>query len=201
MRSTLDKLISGTGLLVAVVLLIAGGLLTWAGAFVGGQVHDQLADQAITMPSGDALASLPQADQDALKKYANQPLLKGPQAKAYADHFIHAHLVEMVQGTGIAANYAAVGAAASQACASDQGASEGTAADCTKYTALKGTYFQGDTLRGLLLYGYAFATIGTIAWFAAIAAYVGGVLLLILALLGFVHANRLHGGKSGPDAA
>ena len=31
----------------------------------------------------------------------------------------------------------------------------------------------GDTLRGLLLYGYAFATIGTIAGYAAIVAFAG----------------------------
>ena len=50
MRSTLDKLISGTGLLLAAVLIIAGGLLTWASSFVGDQVHNQLAMQNITMP-------------------------------------------------------------------------------------------------------------------------------------------------------
>ena len=33
--------------------------------------------------------------------------------------------------------------------------------------------FMGETLRGLLLYGYAFATMGTIAGIGAIAAFVG----------------------------
>jgi hypothetical protein len=48
----------------------------------------------------------------------------------------------------------------------------------------------GSTLRGLLLYGYAFATVGTIAGFAAIAAFVGAFVLLALALLGMRHARH-----------
>ena len=54
MRSAFDKLISFTGLALVAVLLAAGGLLVWANTFIGNQVHDQLAMQDITMPSGDA---------------------------------------------------------------------------------------------------------------------------------------------------
>jgi hypothetical protein len=50
------------------------------------------------------------------------------------------------------------------------------------------TFLTGNTLVGLLLYGYAFATMGSIAGFAAIGAYIGGVIMLILALLGFRHS-------------
>ncbi len=46
------------------------------------------------------------------------------------------------------------------------------------------------TLRGLLLYGYAFATMGTIALYAAIASFVGAGVLLLLSLLGIRHARR-----------
>ncbi len=66
-----------------------------------------------------------------------------------------------------------------------------TSDKCTQLTALRNTIFQGDTLRGLLLYGYAFATIGTIAGYAAIGAYLAGVVMLILAILGFMHARRV----------
>jgi hypothetical protein len=48
----------------------------------------------------------------------------------------------------------------------------------------------GDTLRGLLLYGYAFATIGVIAGYAAIAAFAGAAILLVLVGFGFWHARR-----------
>ena len=49
-RRTLDALLTTGGLIVAVVLLVVGGLMTWASNFATSQVHDQLADQAITMP-------------------------------------------------------------------------------------------------------------------------------------------------------
>ena len=55
---------------------------------------------------------------------------------------------------------------------------------------LRETLFQGNTLRGLLLYGYAFATMGTIAGIAAIGAYVVAIILLVLGLLGLRHARR-----------
>ncbi len=42
---------------------------------------------------------------------------------------------------------------------------------CQSLGGLRQTLFMGDTLRGLLLYGFAFATIGTIAGYAAIAAF------------------------------
>jgi hypothetical protein len=42
----------------------------------------------------------------------------------------------------------------------------------------------------LLLYGYAFWQIGQIALYAALVAYLGGILFLLLALLGFLHARK-----------
>jgi hypothetical protein len=51
MRAVLDKLISWTGLALAAVLLIAGGLLTWANTFIGDQVDQQRVEEAIK-PTG-----------------------------------------------------------------------------------------------------------------------------------------------------
>ena len=48
----------------------------------------------------------------------------------------------------------------------------------------------GNTLRGLLLYGYAFATIGTIAGIAAIVSFGAGALLLVLFALGIWHSRK-----------
>src|SRR4029079_7441021 len=99
MRATLDKLISWGGVLLATVLLIAGGLLTWANVFIGNQVHDQLAAQHITMPTTKTgLSELPKADQDALAPYAGQQMTTGPQAQAYADHYIAVHLDGVANG-------------------------------------------------------------------------------------------------------
>ena len=47
----------------------------------------------------------------------------------------------------------------------------------------------GNTLRGLLLNAYAFATIATIAGIAAIASFVGAAVLALLAFLGLRHAR------------
>lgn len=184
MRATLDRLISWTGLLMAVVLLVAGGLLTWASSFVGGQVHDQLSEQAITMPSAKSgLSALPKSDQAALKQYAGQPLTTGPQAQAYADHFIKVHMNEAAKGQ----TYSQVSGQFIQQCSDPVKAATAT---CQQLGGLRQTLFMGDTLRGLLLYGYAFATIGTIAGYAAWAAFVAGLALLVLAGLGLVHAKR-----------
>ena len=50
--------------------------------------------------------------------------------------------------------------------------------------------FKGETLRGLLLNAYAFGTMGTIAGIAAIGAFVGAGLLLLLSLLGLAPTAR-----------
>ncbi len=49
-RKTFDRLLSTVGAVMTVVLLVAGGLLTWASGFVGGQVRDQLVAQNIYFP-------------------------------------------------------------------------------------------------------------------------------------------------------
>jgi len=51
--------------------------------------------------------------------------------------------------------------------------------------------FMGETLRGLLLYSFAFWQIGQIAMYAAWAAAAGGLLMLVLSLLGFAHIRRV----------
>jgi hypothetical protein len=179
MRATLDKLISWTGLLLAVVLLVAGGLLTWASSFAGSQVHDQLAMQGITMPATSALET--KAQHQALDKYAGQKMTTGQQAKAFADHYILVHMNAASGGK----TYEQVSGEFLQL--SD---AEKASADGQKMGQLRQTLFMGNTLRGLLLYGYAFATIGTIAGYAAIAAFVGAALLVVLVGMGFWHSRR-----------
>jgi hypothetical protein len=181
MRAVLDKLISWTGLALAAVLLIAGGLLTWANTFIGDQVDQQLTQQGITMPEGEALAGLPKADATALEKFAGSELNTGPEAKAYADHYILAHMNAASDNRTYQEVSSEFLALDDEAKASEEGQALG---------GLRQTLFMGSTLRGLLLYGYAFATVGTIAGFAAIAAFVGAFVLLALALLGMRHARH-----------
>ena len=66
---------------------------------------------------------------------------------------------------------------------------------------LRQTLFMGNTLRGLLLYGYAFATMGTIAGIAAIGAFGAGGLLLLLFLFGLWHARRAEQTVERPVSA
>ena len=192
MRSTLDRLISIGGLVLAVVLLVAGGLLLWANIYVTNEVHDQLAAQKITMPTEETgLADLPADDKAALEPYAGQEMTTGNQARAYADHFIAVHLSGVADGK----TYSEVSGAYLASC-SDPTAAE--SADCQTLAGQKATLFQGETLRGLLLYGAAFATVGTFAMYGAIVAFVAGVVLLVLAFLGFRHARR---SSDAPPAA
>lgn len=181
MRSALDKLVSWTGLALAVVLLAAGGLLTWATTFIGDQVHDQLVMQDITMPEGEALSGLPKADAKALEEYAGSQLDTGPEAKAFADHYILVHMNSSSDGR----TYEEVSGEFIQLSDEEKASDEGQALG-----QLRQSLFMGNTLRGLLLYGYAFATIGTIAGIAAIISFGAGVLLLVLVALGFWHARK-----------
>jgi hypothetical protein len=181
MRSAFDKLISWTGIALIAVLIAAGGLLTWANTFVADQVHDQLVMQDITMPEGDALKSVPEADAAVLKQYAGSKLDTGPEAKAFADHYILAHM----NAAGDGRTYEEVSGEFIALSDEQKASEEGQA-----LAGLRQTLFMGNTLRGLLLYGYAFATIGTIAGIAAIVSFVGAGVLLVLVALGFRHARR-----------
>ena len=180
MRSFIDRLISWTGLILAAVLLVAGGLLTWASSFAQSSVHDQLAMQEITMPAGAALATPDMKKY--LSQYAGQPMTTGAQAKAYADHYILGHMNEASGGK----SYAQV---SSEAMAAAKTAPD---AQATKdLQNLKATLFQGNALRSMLLTAYAFGTLGTIALYASIAAYIGALAMLILGLLGLRHATKV----------
>ena len=206
MRSTLDKLVSWTGLALALVLLIGGGLLTWANQFIGDQVNQQFTQQDIVMPEGEGLSGLPEESQEALEPFAGSVLDTGPEARAYADHYILNHMnssgaatleqfpvpegMEVPEGTVTYSTASDIGRTLSAQVAENPDATDEEQAAATAWMDLRETLFMGNTLRGLLLYGYAFATIGTIAGYAAIAAFGGALLLLALALLGMRHARQ-----------
>jgi len=178
-RRTFDALLTTSGVLVAAVLLVAGGLLTWAHTFVNNQVSDQLSSQQIFFPAAGSPALASPQIKPFLTKYAGQQLTNGAQAEAYANHFIAVHIAEMGGGK----TYAQLSAAA-LANPND-----------TKLAGLVSTVFRGETLRGLLLNAYAFWKIGQIALYAAIAAYVGAALMLLLSLAGLAHLRRTPAGR------
>ena len=180
-RSTLDALLSIGGAVVTAVLLVAAGLLLWAGSFANTTVAQQLADQRITMPAGAAIAD-PQI-KPYLEQYAGQPMTTGAQAQAYADHFIKVHMNAASQGKTygeVSADYTALTKNPNADPAAVKAAGD-----------LRQTMFMGDSLRGMLLNAYAFGTLGTIAIYAAIAAAVGALAMAVLTLLGWRHLRRV----------
>jgi hypothetical protein len=181
-RKVFDTLLTTGGLVVTIVLLVAGGLLLWGHSFANSNVHSQLAEQQITFPSKALFANPPKGSTEItpamkqyLYKYGGDQLLTGPEAKAYADHFIAVHLSEMPLG-GV---YAKVSAAS---------IAEPTNAALKAETA---TVFEGTTLRGLLLEAYAFWEMGQIALIAAICSFVAAGAMLILSAFGVWHLRRV----------
>jgi hypothetical protein len=173
-RKTFDALVASAGVAIAIVLLAAGGLLTWGHSFVNNQVSTQLAAQKIFFPpKGSAALASPQIG-PYLNKYAGKQLLTGQEANAWANHFIAVHLKEIGGGQTYAQLSTQLQAHPNNAALAGEVA----------------TVFKGETLRGLLLNAYAFGKMGTIAGIAAIVSFVGAGVLLLLAALGFLHLRR-----------
>jgi alcohol dehydrogenase len=132
------------GFAAAVILLAAGGLLTWGSAYVHNTVQGQLSSQQIFFPPKAAFAN-PKAGTEitpsmipSVSQYAGQQMLTGQQAEAYADHFIAVHLSEIGGGKTYS-----------------QLSTEAIAQP--KNVALAGevaTVFKGTTLRSMLLNAY-----------------------------------------------
>ena len=179
-RKTFDMLAAAGGAVLTIVLIAAGSLGLWAHSYANTNVHNQLAMQDITFPTqaqfaqAKAGSEITPAMLPYLQKYAGQELLTGPQAEAYADHFIAEHLAAMPYG-GV---YSQVSAA--------------SRADPNN-AALKAevqTTFQGTTLRGLLLEAYGFWTLGQVAFVAAIVSFILAAVMLVFTLLGLWHFRR-----------
>jgi hypothetical protein len=172
-RRTFDILMAVAGLFLAVTLIAAGGLLTWAHSFIGNEVHTQLAAEKVYFPANNSPA-IKAPEFAAMHQYAGQQLTTGAQAEVYADHFIANHLKVIGGGK----TYAQLSA---EAIAQPTNA---------KLAAQVDTVFKGETLRGLLLNAYAFGTMGMIAGIAAIAAFIAAAVMLVLGALGLMHARR-----------
>jgi hypothetical protein len=178
-RKTFDALLTTGGLVLAIILIIAGGLLTFTHGFVDNQVRNQLAPEQIFFPAAGSAAISDPAIKPYLEKYAGQQLTTGFQAEAWADHYIAVHLKKI--GGGL--TYAQLSAKAQLDPTN------------TALAAQVDTVFKGETLRGLLLNGYAFAKMAQIALWAAWAAFAAAALMLLLSLFGFLHLRR-----TDPDA-
>ena len=191
-RRTIDSVLIAFGAVFTVVLFVAGALLTWGSNFAADYVDDELSSQNIAFPPAAALEEEGRTD---LVKYADESVNTGPEAEAYAS-FINGHLMGIADGATYAdlgtpereANAAVETAVADGADAATIEELEGEAA---AISGQRNSLFKGETLRGLLLTAFAWATVGQIAGYAAIAAFAAGALMLVLVVLGLRHHHKV----------
>jgi hypothetical protein len=191
-RRTVDTVLIGLGAVIAVVLAVAGGLLTWGNNFAEDYVRDELTAQKIVFSDADALNEEGRTD---LLKYAGVQVVNGTQAEAYAS-YIDGHLANTADGM----TYAELGgpqraARAELQAAKDAGKSAeeiaALQAKVDQITGQRDTLFRGETLRGLLLSTFAWSTIGRIAGIAATCAFIAAVVMAVLVVFGLVHMRRM----------
>jgi hypothetical protein len=191
-RRTIDAVLIGVGIVATVVLVVAGGLLTWGSRFATDYVDRELSSQNIFFADAAALEEEGRAD---LVGYAGEQVNTGDEAEAYAS-YIDGHLEGIADG----ATYADLGGPEREARAAVEAARESGAtdeeiaalqADADQISNQRNSLFKGETLRGLLLSTYAWSTIGRIAGIAAVAAFVAAGAMLVLVVLGMIHHRKV----------
>lgn len=183
-RKNFDKIVTAIGFGITVILFVGAGLLNWGASFAQDSVKNQLDNQNISFPAAEAM---PEATKAQLAKWSEMKVTTGEMARDYSDLYIWEHM----KGSSIAA----VGKPAtySEVSGMYMGLTRGGSTDTAqieKLGALRETLFMGNTLRGMLLTAYAFGTLGVIASYGAIAALVGGVVMLLLSIAGLIHIRR-----------
>jgi hypothetical protein len=176
-RRTFDWLMSAGGIVVTAFLLIGGILLFVGYSYANNSVTKQLTAQKIFFPpaGSESITTLPASDQPSIAKYAGQQLVDGAQAEAYADHFIAVHLREIGGGK----TYAELSSLSREN------------PDNAELAGQVQTVFRGETLRGLLLNGFAFWKLGQIAKLGAFVAWILAAVMAALSILGFWHLRRV----------
>jgi hypothetical protein len=173
-RKAWDQLVSSAALVVAIALLVMGGLAIYGGNFGQNNVRDRLEPEKVTFAPYDAMTP---EEQQSVGAYAGQQVTTGPQAEAFA-RYIAGHLQFINDGK----TYAETSAAARV-----EGLDPQTAADLS---AKADVLFKGETLRSIMLNAYGWWTVATIALWAGYVLVGAGIILLVLAILGFVHASK-----------
>lgn len=189
-RKNFDKIVTAVGFGLTVFLFVAAGLLNWGATFASDSVRSQLDNQNISFPAAE---TMPEATKSQLAKWAEKKVTTGEMARDYSDLYIWEHM----KGSAIAA----VGKPAtySEISGMYMGLVRGGSTDTeqiTKLGDLRQTLFMGNTLRGMLLTAYAFGTMGVIASYGAIAALLGGVVMLLLSIAGLIHIRRTPEGAT-----
>jgi hypothetical protein len=183
-RRTFDTIVTSIGAALAVFLFVAAALLNWGATFAQDSVKSQLDNQNISFP---AAVAMPEATKAQLAKWSEMKVTTGEMARDYSDLYIWEHMKASAIGTiGKEATYSEV---SGMYMGLVRGGSTDTA-QIAKLGELRQTLFMGNTLRGMLLEAYAFGTMGVIAGYGAIAALIGGLLMLLLTIAGVIHIRR-----------
>ena len=189
-RRTFDKIMTAMGVGLTIFLFATAALLNWGASFASQSVTDQLTPQKIMFPAPDSegLNALPAPDKAAVEKYAGQQVTTGEQARVYATNYIGVH----VKGIAGGKTYSEVSGEALGKMAASK-ADPTNAALAAEAAALMGqrtTLFMGETLKGLLGFSYAFWQFGQIAKISAGVALLGGIVMLLLTIAGYLHLRR-----------
>ncbi len=183
-RKNFDKIVTAIGFGITVILFVGAGLLNWGASFAQDSVKNQLDNQNISFPAAEAM---PEATKAQLAKWSEMKVTTGEMARDYSDLYIWEHMkASSIAAVGKPATYSEV---SGMYMGLTRGGSTDTA-QIEKLGALRETLFMGNTLRGMLLTAYAFGTLGVIASYGAIAALVGGVVMLLLSIAGLIHIRR-----------
>ncbi|MEO5722975.1 MAG: hypothetical protein ABIQ39_06350 [Ilumatobacteraceae bacterium] len=191
-RRTIDLVLIAFGVVATVVFSVAGGLLTWGSSFANDYVHNELSSQHISFPDAATLTAEKRPD---LLKFAGRSVDSGSAAQGYAS-YINGHLAGVAGGStyaDLSGPQTAANAAVKAAVAANepQPAVDALKAKADAITGQRTTLFTGETLRGLLLTAYAWSTVGRIAGYAAIGAFVASGLMLILVVIGVIRFPRV----------
>jgi hypothetical protein len=181
-RKMWDQIVSGAGAVVAVVLLLLGGVAIYGGMFGQDNVRDRLEPQNITFPPMEAMTP---AEKDLVGDFAGQKVDDGASSEAFSD-YIGLHLTEVNEG----ATYSETSSAARAEGLSDDEAAE--------LSGKADTLFKGESLRAILLNAYGWWTVSSLAIFAGYGLIAAGILLAILAFLGFRHARKVELKAAAP---
>jgi hypothetical protein len=173
-RSAWDRIVSSAGAVLAVILLVLGGAAIYGGNFGQDNVRDRLAPQNISFPPAEAMTPEERAE---IGEFAGAKVDTGVEAEAFA-RYIGGHLETVNEG----ATYSETSAAARE-----EGLDPKVAADLQ---AKADTLFKGESLRAMLLNAYGWWTVSTIAVYVGYAMVIAGLLMGLLAFLGFRHARR-----------
>jgi len=173
-RTGWDRLVSWAGLLIAIAMIVIGGLAIYGGNFGQNNVRDRLQPEQVFFPPYDAMTA---EEKTEVGDFAGQQVTDGVQAEAFS-RYISGHLQAVNGGK----TYSQTSAAARE---------EGIPADqAAELQAKADILFKGETLRSILLNAYGWWTVATIAVWAGYAMVAIGIVLVVFAILGFRHSKR-----------